>query len=145
MVVAIGNDHRGLKLKNEIINHFKNITFINVGTNDELPADHPIYAFKVGEMVTSKQAQFGILICGTGIGMSIACNKVKNIRCAKVDTCEEAKLTREHNDANVLALSSKLPIEEVFKIVDTFLNTETLTDEKYLKRRNMIERYEHDH
>ena len=69
--------------------------------------DYPEYAIKVGEEVVNGKINYGILLCGTGIGMSIACNKVKGVRCAKVDSLEEAKLTREHNDANVLALGER--------------------------------------
>ena len=144
MVVAIGNDHRGLKLKNEIINHFKNITFINVGTNDELPADHPIYAFKVGEMVTSKQAQFGILICGTGIGMSIAANKIKGIRCARVFNEDDAFTAKNHNGANVIAMGSSLSLNEIKQIVDTFIVTKSPSEERHLRRIEKVNNLERE-
>ncbi len=145
MKVAIGNDHRGLDTKKLIMENFKEIEFIDVGTNSYESADHPIYAFKVGEKVAKGEADFGILICGTGIGMSIACNKVKKIRCAKVNNVEEAILSRQHNDANVLALSSKIKKEEIIKIVKSFLTTKTLEDNKYVKRRNMITEYENEY
>ena len=145
MKVAIGNDHRGLDTKKLIMENFKEVEFIDVGTDSYEAADHPIYAFKVGEIVSLKKADLGILICGTGIGMSIACNKVKNIRCAKVNSASEAILARQHNDANVLALSSKTDKDEIIKIVKSFLTTKTLEDDKYVKRRNMITEYENDH
>ena len=140
MKIAIGNDHRGLDTKKQIMEYFKDIEFINVGTDSYESADHPIYAFKVGEMVASKQADLGILICGTGIGMSIACNKVKNIRCAKVSNASESVLARQHNDANVLALSSKTDKHEVIEIVKSFLTTKTLEDNKYVKLKRLDEK-----
>lgn len=144
MKIAIGNDHCGVQIKEQIINHFKNFDFINVGTDDEVSVDYPIYAFKVGELVSNHQADVGILICKTGIGMSIACNKVKNIRCAKVDNVLEASLTRAHNDANVLALSAVMDFDKIIEIIDTFLNEPFSNDERHKRRVDMISRYEND-
>ena len=85
---------------------------INYGTDNTEMVDYPDYAFKIGEAVSRNDINYGILICNTGIGMSIACNKVKGIRCAKVDNVYEAKMTRRDNDANVIALSSRIEINE---------------------------------
>ena len=83
----------------------------------------------------------GILICGTGIGMSIAANKVKGIRCAKVSTVKEAKLSREHNNANVIALSADMYLFKMKKIINTFLTTDFFNEEKYIKRNKMVDDY----
>ncbi len=107
MTIGIANDHQGTKIKHEIVNFLKqnNYDVINYGTDEEESVNYPTYAFKLCEDI-NKKTDFGILICKTGIGMSMAANKVHNIRCAKVSTIEEAKLTREHNNANVIALAS---------------------------------------
>ncbi len=143
MKIAIATDHRGVKIKEELIEYLNQSGYevFNYGTNDEVMVDYPDFAFQVGEAVTAGTVHFGILLCGTGIGMSIACNKVKGVRCAKVSTLEEAKLSREHNNANVLALSSKMQISEMKEIIQTFLNTEFL-GERHLIRINKIKDYE---
>lgn len=142
MNIAIASDHRGYELKCKIINYLKEQGY-NVndyGTDNNESTDYPIYAFKVGESIRDNINDLGILICGTGIGMSIACNKVKNVRCGKVNTVDEAILTKEHNHANVIALSEK--VENVFEIVDAFLNTEYLIEEKHNRRVEMIDKYD---
>ena len=142
MNIAIASDHRGYELKSKIINYLKekgyNIT--DYGTDSSDSVDYPVYAFKLGESIRDNINDFGILICGTGIGMSIACNKVKNVRCAKVNDVEEAILTRQHNNANVIALSEN--VENVFEIVDAFLNTNFSNEEKHIRRVEMISSYD---
>jgi len=142
MNIAIASDHRGYELKGKIINYLKekgyNIT--DYGTDSSDSVDYPIYAFKLGESIRNNINDFGILICGTGIGMSIACNKVKNVRCAKVNNVEEAILTRQHNNANVIALSENA--QNVFEIVDKFINTSFSNEEKHLRRVEMISNYD---
>ena len=96
MKIGIVNDHRGVNLKNYLIDNL-DYEIINFGTDTTDSTDYPDYAFLLGEKVASKELDFGIAICGSGIGICIACNKVKNIRCAKVNSVEEAKYTREDN------------------------------------------------
>ena len=141
-MIGIACDHGGFKLKEEINEYLKELGYnvIDYGTMVEESVDYPEYAFKVGEAIRNKGINFGIIICTTGIGMSIACNKVVGVRCAKVDNIEEAKLTRLHNDSNVLALSaSKLNAKEIVKI---FLETEFSNEERHIRRINMIKDYE---
>ena len=140
MLVGIASDHRGVNLKKKLVEYFKN--FKDYGTMTEDSVDYPVYAFKIGEDVRDKKLDFGILICGSGIGMSIACNKVKGVRCAKVNSVKEAEYTRNDNDANVMAISAELSDEDAIKIVETFLNTPFSEIEKYQRRINLITKYE---
>lgn len=144
MKIGIASDHQGYKLKNKLINYLKkqNIEIIDYGTNNEESTDYPDYAFKIGEEIINNNISKGILICGSGIGMSIACNKVKGIRCAKVDNIDEAYMTRKDNDANVIALSKKLSFWNAKRIISTFLNTEYANIERYNRRLNKIKEYE---
>ena len=98
--------------------------------------------FQNGEKVSKGEVDFGIAICGSGIGISIACNKVKGIRCAKVDTPIDARYTRLDNDANILALSGELPSYKAKDIVDEFFNTSFSNEERHLRRINQIKKYE---
>lgn len=144
MKIGIASDHQGYKLKNKLINYLKkqNIEVIDYGTDNEESTDYPDYAFKIGEEIINNNISKGILICGSGIGMSIACNKVKGIRCAKVDNINEAYMTRKDNDANVIAFSKKLSYWNAKKIIMTFLNTEYANIERYNRRLNKIKEYE---
>ena len=110
MKVAIGNDHHGVDVKNRIIKYLeeRNIQYLNFGTDTKENVDYIDFAKKVCKSIQNKECDLGILICGTGIGMSIVANKVNGIICGKVNTVEEAELTKSHNYANVIALSSKL-------------------------------------
>ena len=134
MKIGISNDHHGVELKNKIIKylHGKGIECINFGTNDNESVDYVEYAVKLCPAINEKQVDLGILICGTGIGMSIAANKIKGIRCGKVSTVREAALTKEHNMANVIALSEYT--ENVEEIVDAFINTEYSNEERHIRR-----------
>lgn len=142
MNIGIASDHRGYELKCKIINYLKEkgYTINDYGTDSDVSTDYPIYAFKLGESIRDGVNNFGILICGTGIGMSIACNKVKNVRCAKVNNIEETILTRQHNDANVIALSENA--ENALEIVEAFINTEFSNEEKHIRRVEMISNYD---
>ena len=117
---------------------------LDIGTNSEESVDFPFYGIKLGDTIKNKEADFGIAICGTGIGISIACNKVKGIMCAKISTLEEAKLAKEHNHANIIAFSGVIEVSEAVKMVKTFLKTEELTDSKYERRINEILDYENE-
>ena len=144
MRIGIASDHRGYDLKTKLIKYLekKNFDVIDYGTNTAEMVDYTTYAFILGESVAKKEVDFGIVTCGTGIGISIACNKVKGIRCAKVDNIKEAELTRKDNDANVLALNSSMPLYRAKDIVDVFFSTKFSEVERYIKRINQITEYE---
>lgn len=138
MKVGIANDHRGVNLKKKIMNylHEKDILCVDYGTNSEESCDYVDYALKLGNAINNKEVDLGILICGTGIGMSIAANKINGIRCARVVNSDEAKLSREHNMANIMAIGEN--IENVFSVVDTFINTKESKEERHIRRVNKI-------
>ncbi len=144
-MIGIGSDHAGYELKEKIKKYLNELDYqvIDYGTMVNTPVDYPDYAFKVGESIASKGIQLGILVCKTGIGMSIACNKVKGVRCAKVDNVEEAYLTRFHNNSNVLAISSMNP--NALEIVKTFIETKFSNEERHVRRINKISEYEEKH
>lgn len=143
MKLGIANDHRGYKLKKEIINRLNTkYEIIDYGTDSEESVDYPDYAFKLGKKVAAKEVDFGIAICGSGIGISIACNKVKGIRCAKVSTKNEAAVTRVDNNANIVAFGEKTTIEDAIEIIETFVNTPFSNLEKHNRRINKIKEYE---
>ncbi len=122
--IAIGCDHKGYQVKNAIIDYLKKqqVMVQDEGTYSEESCDYPDYAYPVSLKVAKKEVDFGILICYTGIGMSIAANKVRGVRASLVGSVEDAILTREHNDSNVLCLSSKnTPIETALAIVKAYL------------------------
>ena len=141
MRIGIASDHRGYKLK-EQLKHMLDYEFIDYGTYSEESCDYPDFAFKLGEAVRDNKVDFGVAICGSGIGISIACNKVKGIRCAKVDNEEDAIYTREDNDANIVAFTSEKTIEEAELIVNNFINTNSSNLEKHQRRINKIKDYE---
>ena len=126
MKVAIGNDHGALELKRHIVKYLedKGVEVLNLGTDSEASTDYPIYGERVARAVVSGQCDRGIVICGTGIGISLAANKVKGVRCALCSEPVSARLAREHNDANLVAMGART-IGPVMAeaIVDVFLNT----------------------
>lgn len=141
-MIAIGCDHGGFELKQEIIKYLEEQNFVykDYGCYDTSSVDYPEYARKVANAVVSKEAEKGILICGTGIGISIAANKVKGIRAALCHDCFSAQATREHNDANVLAMGGRIVGPGLaVKIVDIFLNTPFSEDERHIRRISQIE------
>jgi len=143
MKLGFASDHRGYKLKNELISKFQDTYEIeDYGTYTEESTDYPDFAFKLGENVVAKNVDFGIAICGSGIGISIACNKVKGVRCAKVDSIEEAIATRNDNDSNVIAFGEKMDVEKAYNIVKTFITTPASNEEKHVRRRNKMKEYE---
>ena len=126
MKIAIACDHAGPSLKAKVVAHLKDkgIEVADFGTDDTRPVDYPDYALKVAQAVASGQADLGILICGTGIGMSICANKVKGIRCALCSDTFSAHATRQHNDANMMALGAGVVGEKLaLEMVDLFLTT----------------------
>ncbi len=134
MKIGIANDHHGVEVKDKIMNylHEKGIECVNFGTNDKTSVDYVEYAVKLCTAVNEKKVDLGILICGTGIGMSIAANKIKGIRCGKVTTPREAMLTKEHNMANVISLSEYT--ENIEEIIDAFINTKNSTEARHIQR-----------
>jgi ribose 5-phosphate isomerase B len=137
MIIAIGSDHGGFELKNVILDHLKNknIDTIDLGTSSCSSCDYPDFAEKVCDAVLSNKADLGILVCGTGIGISISANKIKGIRCALLGDVFSAKAAREHNDANVMALGGRvLGPGLALEIVDAFLGAKFSGDERHKRR-----------
>lgn len=143
MRIGIANDHRGVMIKQELTKYLESLdyTVVNYGTDTEESVDYPHYAFKVGEAVAKKEIDFGVLICSSGIGMSIACNKVAGVRCAKVNDTWEAEMTRIDNDANVIALGSRLPMESLKEILHVFLTTSHPASERHDRRISLVDHY----
>lgn len=141
-MIAIGCDHGGVELKDEIVKHLekKGIECKDVGCYTSESCDYPVYAKKVTDLITSGECKEGILVCGTGIGMSMAANKVKGIRAAVCGDCFSAQATKEHNNANVLCLGARVVGPGLaLKIVDTFLETEFSNQERHIRRIDMLE------
>lgn len=137
MKLVIGSDHGGKKLKDAIVAHLKNkqIEIEDIGPFDLESVDYPSYASEVGTRVAEKKADYGILCCGTGIGMSIAANKLNGVRASVVSDCFSAEATKAHNNSNVLCLGERVIGEGLaLKIVDTWLVTEFEGGERHARR-----------
>ena len=142
MKIAIANDHSAVELKNIIKEHLESNGYevLNLGTDSTESCDYPVYGEKVGRAVADGEADLGIAICGTGVGISLAANKVKGIRAALCTDCFCAEATRLHNDANILAMGGRVVGPGLaLKIVDTFLDTPFSGDERHIRRIEMIE------
>lgn len=140
MKIAVGCDHAGFQLKNEIISHLKDkgIECNDFGTFSEESCDYPEFALKVAESVVAGESKFGILVCGTGIGIGIAANKVPGIRAALCADTFSAHATREHNNANILTMGARVVGPGLaLDIVDTFLSTEFMGG-KHQRRLDLI-------
>jgi ribose 5-phosphate isomerase B len=140
-MIAIGCDHGGYGLKLEIIKYLEKngLEYQDFGCDGEA-VDYPIIAKKVGQAILDGKCKKGILICGTGIGISIAENKMKGIQCALCSDCFSAEATRLHNDTNVIALGGRVVGPELaVKMVDIFLNTPFSEDERHIRRIGLIE------
>lgn len=123
--IAIASDHGGFELKEALKAAFTDINWLDLGTNSSDSVDYPDYAAKMAEAIDAGKVQQGVLICGTGIGISIAANRYAHIRCALVHDVTTARLTRLHNDANVMAFGGRVIGVEVAKdALEAFLNTE---------------------
>ncbi len=142
MKIAIATDHNGVNEKKAIIAQLSEYEFIDLSTDNTPIDDYPDFAFRVCKSLINKEADLGILMCGTGIGMSIAANKVKGIRCAHCSNISQAHLAREHNNANIIALSYKQDINELLAMIKEFLTTPASTDERHQRRVNKIISYE---
>ena len=141
MKIAIGCDHAGYPLKVAVKDKLlkEGYGIMDVGTDSTESVDYPIYGKSVGRAVVSGLADRGIVICGSGIGISIAANKVKGIRCALCTSVEMAEMSRRHNDANVLAMGARMIEQDLaFKIVDKWLETD-FDGGKHLRRINMLD------
>ncbi|MAV64451.1 MAG: ribose 5-phosphate isomerase B [Candidatus Marinimicrobia bacterium] len=127
MKISIASDHAGYNSKQSIIKFLeqKKIKVLDLGTNSIDSVDYPEYGQKVAKSVISKKTDKGIVVCGTGIGISIAANRFKNIRASLCTTVLHAEMTRKHNDSNILALGSRTTkIDDMLKIIDVWINTE---------------------
>lgn len=141
-MIAIGSDHGGFDLKTAVIAHLKErgIEYKDYGCYDKSSCDYPVYGHAVAEAVAGGECEKGIVICTTGIGISITANKVKGIRCALCADTLTAQMTRLHNDANVLAMGGGIVGPNLgISIVDAFLDTEFSKEEKHVRRIGQIE------
>lgn len=141
-MIALGSDQAGFELKQEIIRYLeeKGLEYKDYGSYNADPVDYPVYGKLVANAIVSGECEKGILICGTGIGISIAANKVKGIRAAVCSDCFSAEATRLHNDANIVAFGARVVGPGLaVRIVDTFLNTEFSGAERHVRRVEMIE------
>ena len=141
-MIAIGSDHGGFELKEAVKKHLeeRGLEYKDYGTYTKDSCDYPVYGKLVGHAVADGECERGIIICGTGIGISITANKIKGVRAALCGDCFSAEATRLHIDANILALGARVTAEGLaLKIVDTFLDTPFSGDERHLRRIGCIE------
>lgn len=145
MKIALGCDHGGINIKNAVIEMLKenNIEYKDFGCYDEQSVDYPIYAYKTATAVANAEYDLGILCCGTGIGISMAANKVKGIRAAVVTDEFCAEMTRRHNNANILCMGGRVIDEEkAAKLAKIFVETPCDDDERHFRRVRMIDEIE---
>ena len=141
-MIAIGSDHGGFELKKKLMEHLseRGLEYKDFGTYSSASCDYPVYAKAVARAVASGECDRGILICGTGIGVSMTANKVHGIRAALCGDGFSAEATRQHNDANILCMGARVVGEGLaLKIADTFLDTPFSNDERHIRRISMIE------
>lgn len=141
-MIAIGSDHGGFALKQALMKHLeaRGLAYKDYGTYTEASCDYPVYAKAVANAVANGECERGIIICGTGIGVSITANKVPGIRAALCGDCFSAEATRQHNDANILCMGARVTGEGLaLKIADIFLDTPFSEDERHKRRISMIE------
>ena len=139
--IGIASDHRGYKLKQKLTKYLTNLgyTVVDFGTDANVSVDYPEFGFKLGEAVADHEVEKGIAICGSGIGISIACNKIKGVRCAKVDNVKEVKYARKDNDANVIAIAGNMPTFRAKDIVDAYLKTSFSGLDRHKRRIEMLD------
>jgi ribose 5-phosphate isomerase B len=141
-MIAIGSDHGGYALKKALMEHLdkRGLAYKDFGTYSEASCDYPVYAKAVANAVVNGECDRGILICGTGIGVSMTANKIHGIRAALCSDCFSAEATRQHNDANILCMGARVVGEGLaLKIADTFLDTPFSNDERHIRRISQIE------
>lgn len=138
--IYIGSDHAGFHLKNKIKRYLdeSKVSFSDEGCYTEDSCDYPFYAREVANQVVTNPKSKGILICGTGIGMSMAANKIKGVRAALVNSVKIAELAKEHNDANILVLAGNTPIGKVKEIIDVWMTTKASKAKRHIRRRNNL-------
>ncbi len=139
--IGVASDHRGYKLKQKLTKYLTNkgYTVVDFGTDGSVSVDYPEFGFKLGEAVADYEVEKGIAICGSGIGISIACNKIKGVRCAKVDNIKEVKYARKDNDANIIALAGNMPTFRAKDIVDAYLSTSFTGLDRHKRRIEMLD------
>lgn len=143
MKIGIASDHRGYSLKGKLIAYLQEkYQVCDYGTDSKDSVDYPDYAFTLGKAVVQKKVDCGILICGTGIGISIAANKVRGIRCAKIDNNNDAKYAKMHNNANIIAFGEDTSLEKAQSMIDTYLETQFSEEEKHHRRVAKIDSYQ---
>jgi len=146
MKIFLGSDHRGVVLKNKLLDYLmeNELDAVDIGLPNNPSDDYPEFAFKLGELVRDNLNSLGILVCGSGVGMSIAANKVKGIRCVRALSVDDAFKGKNHNGANVIALGSDITtdLNLIKEIVDTFINTKSPCEERHLKRVKALSEYE---
>ena len=144
--LGFASDHRGYLLKEELIKEFKHhekvLEVVDYGTNSLDSCDYPDYANMLGRDIKDKTIDFGVAICGSGIGISIALNKIKGVYCAKCNNALEASYTRLDNDTNVIAFSGDTPLKEAINMVNTFIETDFSNLERHKKRIQKIKEIE---
>lgn len=138
--IGIASDHRGYNLKQKLTKYLnkKGYTVVDYGSDSRISSDYPEFGFKLGEAVANFEVEKGIAICGSGIGISIACNKIKGVRCAKVDNVKEIKYARKDNDANIMAIAGNMPLIRAKDIVDAYLKTPFSGLERHQRRIDML-------
>ncbi|MBO5336586.1 MAG: ribose 5-phosphate isomerase B [Lachnospiraceae bacterium] len=143
-MIAIGSDHGGYELKQRVIKYLeeKNLPYQDMGCNGKDSCDYPVFGHAVAKAVADGTCETGIVICTTGIGISISANKIEGVRCALCSDTLSAKMTKLHNNANVLALGAGIVGENLaLEIVDTFLNTPFSNEERHQRRVDLIEQF----
>ena len=147
MKIALGCDHGAYLLKNKVADHLRKAGYevMDFGTNGPESCDYPDFAAAAARAVASGECEKGIVLCTTGIGVSITANKIKGIRCALLGDLMSARLTREHNDTNMMALGAAVTGEMLaLEIVDVWLDTEFSHAERHQRRIDKVMAYEHD-
>lgn len=145
MKIGVSSDHRGFETKQILTNYLRELGYnvVDYGTNSTERVDYTKYGFILGEAVAKKEVDYGVAICGSAIGISVACNKVKGVRCGKINTVKEAIHGKENDFINVIALSGNLPIELNEEILKAFLESkENESDPTYKRRVEQIIEYE---
>ncbi|MBQ8891868.1 MAG: RpiB/LacA/LacB family sugar-phosphate isomerase [Bacilli bacterium] len=144
--IGFASDHRGYKLKEKLIEYFSKdeniLSITDCGTDSIDSCDYPDFAYKLGKIIQDKEVDFGIAICGSGIGISIALNKMKGVYCAKVNNPLEARYTRVDNDTNAVAFSGDTSFDVAKEIVETFITTEFSGIDRHQKRIDKVKKIE---
>ena len=146
MKLGFASDHRGYELKEKLIDYFKKqediLDITDCGTNSFESVDYPDYAYLLGREIQSGSVDYGVAICGSGIGISIALNKMKGVYCAKVSNALEARYTRLDNDTNAVSFSGNISFKEAVQIVETFIHTEFSNIDRHSKRIEKVKKIE---